>query len=397
MRVAMIHTPFTGSGGGERQILMLARELEKAGNEVTIFSNYLDSEKCFPKLVAGLDIRVISPGPGWSLVTNAGRVARNPSLQRTSMVSIGRRIPSGFDVLNCHNYYSSWPSAIAKKRLGIPSVWMCNDPPFWYHTPQYRYAWQKWSEGALLRAIDYPTARAMDAIVVLDQKNVERVSRIYRRKAVLIRSGVDSEFFDNEGRLDRRKALGLEGKFVILMVNHAAPWKGQREAIQALARLGQDIPSIHLILVGGGISYAYSALIKELGLEDRVTILEGLSDDDLAEIYVTANVFIHPANYTWGLNATEAMAASRPVIVADQTGVSDIIEHGVNGLVVEYGSVEDLATQIKRLYEDPRMCREIGAAGKDYVRKNLTWRAYAEHMLTVFESCGPGHKRTARA
>ena len=55
----MIHTPLTGRGGGERQILRLAIELQKFGHEVEIFVNAIDEEACYPNLLRKVKISVI--------------------------------------------------------------------------------------------------------------------------------------------------------------------------------------------------------------------------------------------------------------------------------------------------------------------------------------------------
>ena len=51
MKIAMIHTPILGRGGGERQILTLATELQKMGNEVEIFVSALNVENSYPDML----------------------------------------------------------------------------------------------------------------------------------------------------------------------------------------------------------------------------------------------------------------------------------------------------------------------------------------------------------
>jgi hypothetical protein len=45
-----------------------------------------------------------------------------------SMLNLGRKIPKGFDIIKYHNYPTEWAAFLAKKRLKVPVVWMCNEP-----------------------------------------------------------------------------------------------------------------------------------------------------------------------------------------------------------------------------------------------------------------------------
>ena len=59
MKIAMIHTPLVGRGGGQRQILKLAVELQRFGHEVEIFTSAVNKEKCYPDMIEKLTINVI--------------------------------------------------------------------------------------------------------------------------------------------------------------------------------------------------------------------------------------------------------------------------------------------------------------------------------------------------
>ena len=59
MKIAMIHSPILGRGGGERQLLRLALELQKMGNTVEIFTSALNVENSYPDMIKDLTINVI--------------------------------------------------------------------------------------------------------------------------------------------------------------------------------------------------------------------------------------------------------------------------------------------------------------------------------------------------
>ena len=128
MKIAMIHTPLTGRGGGERQILRLAIELQKLGHEVEVFTNAVDKERCYPNLSNKVTINVV-PHPLVRFKSLYERVAKKRATFYDSifprMLNIGRKIPKGFDIINNHNFPTEWAAFFAKKRLKIPIACTC--------------------------------------------------------------------------------------------------------------------------------------------------------------------------------------------------------------------------------------------------------------------------------
>ena len=170
MKIALISTPLVGHGGGQRQVLRLAVELQRFGHEVEVFTSALNKENCYPSLIEKLKVTVIphpleNMMPKWMIPMEnqkkgrqeiAGDVAKSSSLrgwmrrsmgrqfytipyQLPSMINMGRKIPFGFDIINNHNFPSEWAAFIAKKRLRGPIVWMCNEPPDWFFVPELRF------------------------------------------------------------------------------------------------------------------------------------------------------------------------------------------------------------------------------------------------------------------
>ena len=80
------------------------------------------------------------------------------------------------------------------------------------------------------------------------------------------------------------------------------------------------------------------------------------------------------------------MAAGKPVITSNRCGVSEIIQNNVNGIIVHHAKPQELANQIERLMNDPRLCIELGQNAQENVRIHLSWEKYAEKLETVFEN-----------
>lgn len=403
----MLVTPLNVHGGGARQALKLARELKAQGHDPTLITPALDAQRCYPDLIEGLDIRVSAPGRALRRLAWIGGRLDLDTVRRAPILACADLVTSEFEVINCHDMTGSWPAARARVRTGIPAVWMCNDPPLWYHEVQQRRGWQQAlerrglsaldPERAWLEVVDRPAARIMDRIVVLDNKNVKRVRSIYGLDATVVRTGVDAAYFGAKRPPRAREELGLAGKFVILHVGYAAPWKGQHDAIRALKAIEADVPEAHVVCVGSSVRAFCAPLAASLGLTEKVTLLEGIPDGLLAALYAECDVLVYPANETWGLNVTEAMCAGKPTVVSDQTGVSEVIEDGTTGFVHPHGDIDALARALKALHASPELCRRVGEAGRAYAEANLTWGNYARALVAVFtqvlDSGGPSKAR----
>jgi glycosyltransferase involved in cell wall biosynthesis len=413
MKIAMIHSPILGRGGGERQILRLATELQTMGNEVEIFVSALDAENSYPDMLKNLKVTVIphplgKKMPKWltplnsaqSLKADRGEI-KEPALRDwmrknmgrqfytipydvPTMLNIGRKIPKGFDVINNHNYPSEWAAFAAKKRLNVPIVWMCNEPPFWFFVPELRHGLRK-INWPVYNLLDKTAANYVDKIIVLSNIAKEYVAEAYNRPSRVVRSGIDAERFDNATGTSIREKHGLKNDFVILQVGNIELNKRQADTLKALQLLSLKYDGIKLIFDGGGRRDEMSRLVKKLGVEDKVLFLRSDNDDELAEVYAACDVFVFPAQITWGLAVVEAMAAAKPVIVSDRCGASEIIQNGVNGIVVNHEDPKGIAERIELLINDAGIRRKLGENAQKYVHSHLSWKRYAKQMEDAFQ------------
>jgi glycosyltransferase involved in cell wall biosynthesis len=93
-----------------------------------------------------------------------------------------------------------------------------------------------------------------------------------------------------------------------------------------------------------------------------------------------ADVFVLPSRTdSFGIVFLEAWCYEVPVIGAWAGGVPEVIEHGVNGLLVPFGDVPALTAAIARLLQDHELARAFGRLGRARVLRELTWQhKYAE-------------------
>jgi glycosyltransferase involved in cell wall biosynthesis len=405
MKIALIHTPLWGRGGAERQVLMLAIELQKLGNEVELFTPVVNREDCYPELMRQVIVRETPQNRfipfkqnnvSTSSTNKIGEISnnRNPlrriavnqfyALGLPSMLRLGKSIPKGFDIINNHNAPTEWAAFEAKKKLKVPIVWMCNEPPSWFYFAPGRGIRKKLT-WPLFEIWDKTSVRYIDDIAVLSLAAEKLVKNIYKRPARVVRTGVDSEKFKNVSGNEIRKKYGLENDFVLLSVCNLAPIKRPADSIIALHFLSKQHDNVKLIFDGSGPRENLIKLIEKLGLKEKVLFLHSKSDEELVKVYASCDAFVFPPQITWGLAVTEAMAASKPVIVSNACGASEIIEDNFNGMIFEHAKPEQISKKVELLINDQGLRRSIGRNAFEYVATNLSWKNYAKTMEGIFQ------------
>jgi glycosyltransferase involved in cell wall biosynthesis len=149
--------------------------------------------------------------------------------------------------------------------------------------------------------------------------------------------------------------------------------------------LSKNYDGIKLILDGGGRREELMTLSEKLGVRDKVLFLHTNNDEELAKVYAACDVFLFPAQITWGLAAIEAMAAAKPVVVSRRCGASEIIQSGVNGMVVDHAKPKEMAKQVESLMNNAKLRKKIGENAYEYVKNHLSWEKYAKNMEAIFE------------
>jgi glycosyltransferase involved in cell wall biosynthesis len=227
------------------------------------------------------------------------------------------------------------------------------------------------------RTLNAVISRRVDRVIAVSpcvSGFVALYERIAEDKLVVVRNGIDlGRFAHRPSQETAKKSLGLAADdFVIGMVGRLVPQKGHKYLLQAAARLQADIPRLRLLVVGeGGLRRRLERLSRTLGIADRVCFA-GFRDD-VAALYPAMDLFCIPSLFEgFPLVLMEALICERVAVGARTYGISDIIEDGRNGLLVDPADVGDLAAAILRVHRgeyDRRMAgraREEGLVAYDF-------------------------------
>lgn len=388
MKIAILLSDLTVQGGGDRQAVYLARELQEMGHDVTVYTPAFDCG-CYPDVCSRLRIVVTGRHPLAALMPSQ-RV--RAFLDMTRMAgSIG----DGFDVLNPHHWPPHWAAVVAARRAGHrPAlVWMCNDPPW---PPD---AARGLSPRALLRRLffryDAAAVRQIDRLVVLSHYAKGLVDATYGTDATVVRSGVDIEALrlgakEDAGEIRRRHRIPSD-RFLVLALGILMPHRRLEDALEAVASLLNEGRRLHLLIAGSPEQYpeyAYSLreLARRLRITERVTFAGAVDESELKLYYHACDAFLFPnENQTWALAVIEAMACGKPAVVSRGAAVQEVLEDGKTAFLVPPRDPGAIAAALRRLIDDPALAMEVGENGRRFVAASFSWRRYAESMLAIFE------------
>ncbi|HEV8255118.1 MAG TPA: glycosyltransferase [Vicinamibacteria bacterium] len=197
--------------------------------------------------------------------------------------------------------------------------------------------------------------------------------------------GVDAEAFaPREHDVEARARLGVpEGALLVLALGRLVEKKGFAHLIDAAAALGGRI---HVAIAGDGdLRAELEARARSAGAPVRFT--GTLDRDEIARALGAADVVAVPSVVDRGGNVDglpnvvlEALAAGRPVVASRVAGIPDVIEDGVNGLLVPQADAASLAAALRRLADEPATRARLGCAARRDALTRLPWTTAARAL-----------------
>ena len=253
--------------------------------------------------------------------------------------------------------------------LGRMAAWFARVPVI-VHTPHGHVFYGHFSpfRSWLFLQIERVLSAFTDRLIALTE--AERQDHLDRSVGKADRFSVVPSGIDRE-RFGRVKVQGKQQPdwfgcppeaLVIGSVGWLTDIKGHTYLIEAVAKLKQDFPSLHLVIIGSGDRH--DALLQQAqlaGLRDVVHFLG--HRDDIESCLAGMDVFVLPSlNEGMGRALIEAMAAGLPVIASHVGGIPAVISHERTGLLVPPGDAGALADALRRLLDRPEWAAQLGEA-----------------------------------
>jgi colanic acid/amylovoran biosynthesis glycosyltransferase len=225
--------------------------------------------------------------------------------------------------------------------------------------------------------------------VTISRFNVEWLRRetpLADSRLKVIHCGVDLDAnpWRPEGRDGRR----------ILAVGRLDPIKGFGTLIEALALLARRGVDFHCHLIGSGpLDADLRRLARERGISDRIDFEGAQPQDVVRQRMSEAGLFVMPSEVAPDGNRDgipvalmEAMATGCPVVTTRVSGIPELVEDGVQGLVVDEKQPQALADAMQRLLDDPGLRAGLVAAARTRIENGFDVRKEARRLQDHMEA-----------
>jgi len=171
--------------------------------------------------------------------------------------------------------------------------------------------------------------------------------------------------------------------FVIGYVGNFVPRKGHRQLVEAFKKISLAIPNAKLLLAGAGMLNEISAAAAKV---PKGKVVFAGWRDDVPACLAAMDLFIQPSlSEAFSQVLVEAMGSGLPVIATDVGGAGEVIEDGVNGILIEADQSDAIYTQAVRLFSDDGLRREFAHAGLQSVRERFSADKMVEKQFALYE------------
>lgn len=362
MRIALVTAYFPPAPGGqELHVYELARGLARMGHEVTVVTSDLlgpaERGNSSYRLIELPSVRVGSD----ALPLGLARGLRDASP----------------DVVHIHSPLMTISTLASLAAPGVPLVAT-------YHGDYHKFTLSGNLLKRLRNSFQLPVAlgRARTVIALTESDRRLLVSYgIDEGRVRVIHPGVDTGGLNggdpsHDGRGEK-----------VLYVGRIVYQKGISELIRSFRAVCEEREGVELVMAGDGDALDdMRELVRDQGLDARVSFRGWVRHDDLVRLYQEAAMVVLPS-FSEGLPYAllEAMAAGRAVVASDVSGIRELVSHGENGLLFDLGDGDGLSGAILRLLRDPEERRRLGESGREIVMSRFSKERWLEQTVGVYE------------
>jgi glycosyltransferase involved in cell wall biosynthesis len=171
----------------------------------------------------------------------------------------------------------------------------------------------------------------------------------------------------------------------LIFVGRLVKNKRVLDALKAVAQVKEYSPKITLTIIGSGPEEAFlKAQCNLLNIEDHIRFLGKLSPKKIPKYLSKADIFIFPSLYEGNsLAILEAMASGLPILASRTTGIPELIQEHVNGLLNSPGNIIELAQNLRILIQNEELRIAMGKKSRE-LAKGFSWKHVVIKLLQYY-------------
>ncbi len=382
MKICLVNALFYPfSGGVEKHMYELSRELARQGVDVTVLTARIDGTAAYEE-IEGVKVHRI---PCVSLKVPG--LYPPPLVLSPFFYNHLKKLDdeNGFDIIHLQNrFFVDFDTAALYARLKKKPFMMTIhnarplgiSPAITVFGSAYDWLIGRW-----------PFALA-DRIIAVSEWARHDIAKygIDERKIVAVHNGINVGSFKPAAARNVREKYGIGGP-MLLFVGRMITQKGIPYLLDAMPAVLERHPDAKLLLIGRGSALeGLKKKTRAMGLEKSVLFSGYMTEEMLNEAYGTCDVFVLPSVWeVLPIAILEAMASGKPVVCTDAGGNAELVKSGLNGYVVPIRDPKALAGGINALLDDPEKMRSMGMAGRRRAEQEFDWRLIARKTKQVYE------------
>jgi len=244
--------------------------------------------------------------------------------------------------------------------------------------------------GARLCTSFFCVSKAVEESWFGNSKVFEPENAECHRRHYTVYNAVDAISIDKAvSRVDRRvlsESLWLYEHPVVCMVGRLRGEKGHRILLDAMAAVAKAFPDVRLLVIGDGPDRkTLKHKAEALEIASNILWMGQKEPDEVFKLLAISDIAVVPSLFEgFGLTAVEAMAAGLPIVGSNVDGLREVIEHCETGLLVSHGDSTALAKALIDLLKNPDRAKEMGAKGRERVRRLFFMERFAEATIGAY-------------
>jgi glycosyltransferase involved in cell wall biosynthesis len=239
--------------------------------------------------------------------------------------------------------------------------------------------------------------RRADRLIVNSPGYIDHVAERGGKNVSLIPNGADPAMFDTSPDSSTvRQDLGLQNHYIVLYAGAHGLSNDLGVVLQAAKKLENE-PMIHFILVGGGKDKAMlMQQAKDMQLSN-LSFLQARSKTEMPALIAASDACIailkpiEAFKTTYPNKVFDYMATGRPVILAIDGVIREVVENAEAGIFVPPGEPEALAFAIMDIASHRERGKKMGVAGRQYVEKHFSRAESATQLAALLEEMDENH------
>ncbi|MFG6685543.1 glycosyltransferase [Mariniflexile sp. HNIBRBA6329] len=389
------------TGGQVVYVLELAERFSRLGKKVDLVTRQFEDQPEYDVVDENYSV--------WRIPFGGKKFIRKEDMHDhlkkfvTNTLAAIKKENKKYDIVYTHYWDAGWAGQKIAEELGISHV----------HTPHSLGWWKRHSMGSDMDEVEmektyrfkerirkeYFVYQMCNFVIATTLPQVDLLTKQYdvlSRNCGMIPPGIDENRFYPVPSKENDK---VRSKYDIhpndiLALGRMAHNKGYDLLLQSLPTVLELCPEARLVAAIGGDSEQdkqgiekLKTLADELGVLDKIKWKNYIADEDLANVYRSANIFAMPSRYEpFGMVAIEAMACGTPSVVTVHGGLYDLIDFGNQALFADPHRPIEFGAMLSMPLLYPKLRNELSVEGARFARRNFGWTGIAKRILKIFDN-----------